>query len=390
MKTKKKKALAPQPKLFLYLKNAIGWRTNRKIIVFTTDDYGTIRMASKEAREKMRKAGMNVMHTRFDYYDALEDKEDLLQLYETLSSVKDENGNHPVFTAMASPANPDYEKIKEENFEHYHYELLPDTYNKLEGYQGTYDLWKEGIERKLIFPQFHGREHLNLKFFMESLRRGNFQANTAFNNRSFAAITDKLYPGIGYTAAFAFTDFNENEYFKEIIRDGLNAFEKVFGFRAEHFAAPGARENRVLEKAMFENGIKFIDKDFITAEPLGNNKFKRVMHYTGQRNKLHQIYMVRNCLFEPVQLPSVPKINWVNYCLDQVDIAFRLRRPANISGHRVNYSGHIEPSIRGYGLSQLRILLNEIVIKWPDVEFMTALELGKLIEHSQNDSFRIN
>ena len=268
------------------------------------------------------------------------------------------------------------------SFEHYHYELLPKTYNKLEGYEGTMGLWKEGMKKKLIFPQFHGREHLNLKFFMESLRTNNFEARTAFDNRSFAAITSRLYPGIGYTAAFAFTDFNENEYLKEIIRDGLNAFEKVFGFRAKHFASPGARENRVLEKTMFENGIKFIDKDFITPEPLGNNKFNQVIRYTGQRNKYNQIYMVRNCLFEPVQLPSAPKIDWIKYCLDQIEIAFRLRRPANISGHRVNYSGHIETSIREYGLSQLRILLKEIVKKWPDVEFMTTVELGNLMESS--------
>ena len=387
MKIEKMRILKPQRKMFLYLKNCIGWRTNRRVVTFTTDDYGNVRMANREARETMRKAGMNVEFTRFDYYDALEDKEDLQQLYETLSSVKDKNGKHPVFTAMSASANPDFERIKKENFERYHYELLPDTYNKLKGYEGTWELWKEGMEKNLIFPQFHGREHLNLKFFMEALRRGNFQAQTAFNNRSFAAITDKLYPGIGYTSAFAFTDFNENEYFKEIIRDGLNAFEKVFGFRAKHFAAPGARENRVLEKTMFENGIKFIDKDFITPEPLGNNKFKRVMHYTGQKNKNHQIYMVRNCVFEPVQLPSLPKIDWVKYCLDQIDIAFRLKRPVNISGHRVNYSGHIDPSVREFGLSQLRILLREIVKKWPDVEFMTTVELGELIECSKNESF---
>lgn len=369
-------------KAVLYLKNSFGWKTKRKIVVFTIDDYGNVRMANKEARETMRKAGMNVEFTRFDFYDALEDKEDLQQLYETLSSVKDKNGNHPVFTAMSSSANPDFEKIKENNFEQYHYELLPETYNKLEGYKGTMELWEEGMEKKLIFPQFHGREHLNLKFFMESLRRGNFQAQTAFNNRSFAAITDKLYPGVGYTSAFAFTDFNENEYFKEIFRDGLNAFEKVFGFRAKYFVSPGASFNRLLEQTIFENGIKFIDKKMITPEPLGNNKFKKVVHYTGQRNRLNQIYMVRNCLFEPVQLPSAPKINWVKYCLDQMEIAFRLKRPAHIGGHRVNYSGHIEPSSREYGLSQLKILIKEILKKWPDVEFMTAVELGNLIESS--------
>ncbi|MCB0743891.1 MAG: hypothetical protein KDC67_08305, partial [Ignavibacteriae bacterium] len=79
--------------LNLTLKNQFGWKTEKKIIVFSVDDYGNIRMASKEAREKMREAGLNVESNRFDRLDALENEEDLDHLYETLSSVKDRNGN---------------------------------------------------------------------------------------------------------------------------------------------------------------------------------------------------------------------------------------------------------------------------------------------------------
>lgn len=68
--------------------------------------------------------------------------------------------------------------------------------------------------------------------------------------------------------------------------------------------------------------------------------------------------------------------------MGQIEIAFRLKKPAHIGGHRVNYSGHIEPSSREFGLSQLKILLKEIVKEWPDVEFMTAVELGNLIDNS--------
>ena len=33
------------------LKNVFGWRTRRKIIVLSVDDYGNVRLASRKARE---------------------------------------------------------------------------------------------------------------------------------------------------------------------------------------------------------------------------------------------------------------------------------------------------------------------------------------------------
>lgn len=365
-------------KLLVHIKNIHGWRTNRKIVVFSVDDYGNIRIANREARERMRQAGLDVCKTRFDMYDSLEDKNDLADLFETLRSVKDANGNHPVFTLMTNPANPDFERIEEYNFKEYYYELLPDIYRKLPGYEGTWELWKEGIAQRFIFPQFHGREHLNVSFFMNSLRGCNQEVLAAFKNRSFGAISGNFQ----YTAAFNFDDFSEIEVLKNILVDGLNVFEKVFGFRARHFAAPGARESSVFERTMFENGIEYIDKDFISREPIGRGRYKRKLYYNGQKNEFGQIYIVRNCLFEPVQTSLYTNVDWLSQCLRQIDIAFKWGKPANISGHRVNYSGHIDPAVREKGLSMLKMLLKEIIKRWPGVEFMTTVELGDLIRNS--------
>ena len=88
--------------------------------------------------------------------------------------------------------------------------------------------------------------------------------------------------------------------------------------------------------------------------------------------------MVRNCVFEPTE-PS--NIDWVETCLKQVEVAFRWNRPAMISSHRVNFCGHIDPENRKIGILALKKLLKNIVKKWPDVEFMTTVELGKLIQN---------
>lgn len=366
-----------------HLKANFGWSTKRKIVCFSIDDYGNIRIANPEAREKMRDAGLNVEVTRFDLYDHLETEEDLKQLYQVLDSVKDKYDNPAIFTALTNVANPNYEQIEANGFKKYTYELLPETFNKLKVCEGTMDKWHEGIRNKFILPQFHGREHLSLKVFMGLLQKKHPDAMMAFSNRSFGAISNNPFPRTSYVQAYSFNKFEENEAFHEIIIDGLNAFEKVFGFRAKHFAAPGAREHSVLGKSLKAGGIEFVDADFINVEHQGNGKYTKTICYNGKKNAFGQTYLVRNCLFEPIQLPNLPESDWVSYTLKQIEIAFSKNKPANISGHRVNFVGGMDPKIREKGLSKLQDLLKAIVIKWPDLEFMTTVELGDLINQKQ-------
>ena len=112
------------------LKNSIGWKTKRKIVVFSVDDYGNVRLNSAEARKNLDAAGMKI-YSRFDALDTLETTQDLEQLFEVLSSVKDKNGRHAVFTPFALPCNIDFEKMETENYEKFHFETLPNTYKKL-------------------------------------------------------------------------------------------------------------------------------------------------------------------------------------------------------------------------------------------------------------------
>jgi hypothetical protein len=65
--------------------------------------------------------------------------------------------------------------------------------------------------------------------------------------------------------------------------------------------------------------------------------------------------------------------------MKQIETAFFWNKPAIISSHRVNFCGHIDPKNREIGLSALKELLQKIVKKWPDVEFMSSVELGVLI-----------
>ncbi len=114
-----------------HLSNFPGWRTNRKIVVIESDDWGSIRMPSKEVYEKCLKAGYPVHLNEYERYDSLASKDDLELLFGLLASVKDKNDKPAVITANCVVANPDFEKIKKDDFLKYHYELITDNISKI-------------------------------------------------------------------------------------------------------------------------------------------------------------------------------------------------------------------------------------------------------------------
>ena len=98
-------------------------------------------------------------------------------------------------------------------------------------------------------------------------------------------------------------------------------------------------------------------------------------HYTGERNKNGQVYLVRTCNFEPTQNPQYNADN----CMKEIDLDFRMGKPAIVSCHRLNFIGDINPTNRDNNLRELNKLLKMITTKHPDVEFMSSDEIGKLV-----------
>ena len=363
-----------------HLKNTIGWKTNRKIVVFAIDDYGNVRVDSKKARENMDKAGLKT-RSRFDLFDALETRKDLEMLLDALSSVKDKHDQSAVFTPYSLPCNINFEQMADEGYRQYLYELLPQTFEKLsandpKSYEGAWDLWREGISKQLLAPQFHGREHLNLKVFEEKLLQNDQELLSALKNRSYTSISHSGYQSINYTAAFDFYQEKENYRLQEIIVDGLNCFEQVFGFRATNFMPPTSKIHPMNFQTLVENGIRYIDTGQFHSQHLGNNNYQKTFNYTGKTNKNSLTCIVRNVVFEPTEERG---IDWVNFTFRQIEAAFRMSSPAIISSHRVNFCGHIEPRNREKGINALKKLLKLVVRRWPEVEFMSGSKLGDLI-----------
>lgn len=358
-----------------HVKNISGWRTKRKLVVISVDDYGNVRLDSKEARERMDKAGLKI-HSRFDAFDTLETREDLEALYEVLTSVKDKNGRHAVFTPFALPCNINFEAMATEGYERYIYELLPQTYEKLsaihpEAYIGAWDLWQLGIQEGLMAPQFHGREHFNLHYFEQLLRKKNPLLLESLKNRSLVALPESTFSSVGWTAAFSFWSHEELPLHQIILEEGTNAFKEVYGYAPSVFTPPAQQFHPSHYPLLKSLNFLGIDRPLFYQQHLGEGRYQRKFEYMHYDANLSMTKIVRNVVFEPTE----PNTDHVGKALSQIEAAFRLRKPAIISSHRVNYAGFVDPAYRTLGLEHLRVLLNQIVKKWPDVEFISVAEL---------------
>lgn len=369
-------------RLAKYYTNFRGWSTKRKFVVFESDDWGSIRMPSRQVYDKLKEFGFNLdTHDKCFDIDSLESKADMEAMYEVLCSVKDKNGNPAVYTPLTIVANPDFEKIEAGGRKEYVCESLTETYNRYYGAgNGMMELWREGIERNIFYPQFHGREHLNARRYIEALNSGIPQEELAFKERAFVdtAIAGWKNCDVNYFEAFGFDNPEHEQELNDIVADGLNRFERLFGFRSVSFCPPCGVAGNSLCGALSENGVKYMEcgQQFL---PQSDGTIRVQNRMWGALNEFGQIYWRRNCKFDPIHDYN---IDWADRCLEEIRIAFRMHKPAVISSHRVNFIGTIKPENRDINLPKLATLLRRIVEIWPDVEFVNSEQLAQHISET--------
>ena len=336
-------------------------------------------MPSIKAYNNLQTEGIDLISDEgalFNRFDTMATSEDLSGLFEVLTSVKDKMDRPAVITPLAVVANPDFDKIRDSGFTTYYYERFTDTIRRYKGCENSFKLWQEGINRRLFVPQFHGREHLNVKVWMRALTSGNKVARTGFDH-CFWGMSTQHEPDIGleFQAAFDFSDPSDLIYHTEVIATGLELFKDLFGYKASYFVPPNGPFSSGLEKHLSDNGIKYLSMPRIQSEPMGHGKVRKRLHWIGKRNPSGLKIITRNCFFEPV----VQGTDWVDHCMSDISIAFRWHKPAIISTHRINYVGALFADNRKNGLARLSDLLKRIIREWPDAEFFTTEELGGII-----------
>jgi glycosyltransferase involved in cell wall biosynthesis len=362
--------------------NLPGWCTNRKIVVIESDDWGSIRMPSKEVYNYLLKKGIAVDNLSYNRYDTLASEEDLSALFEILLKAKDKNGKPAVITANTIMANPDFGKIKQQRFTEYFYEPFIETFKKYPGREKSFSLWKEGIKQGIFIPQFHGREHLNVNRWMRALRENVGIVRFALDLGMFDLSTSLVIGHNSFMETLNFENYSELTYQIESLEDGLNLFERIFGYRSSTFIAPCYTWSDLLNEPLSKLGIEGFQGSFYQFEPKVGKKhsFKKIFHYTGEKNKYSQLFLVRNAAFEPA---GNHQFNWIGDVITKAKTSFRIGKPLIISSHRLNYIGSIVPENRRKNLDLLVELLKRLQDLYPDLEFMSSDELLKLIKGSK-------
>lgn len=359
--------------------NLPGFHTSRKIVVVESDDWGSIRMPSREVYELLINKGIGVDNLAFNKYDALASETDLKALFEVLQSVKDKNGRPAIITANTIVANPDFERIKEGHFIEYQYEPFTETLKRYPEHGGAFELWHQGIAKQVFRPQFHGREHLNVTRWMKALKDNVGNARVAFDLGMYDLSEGNQITTDSYMDTLNFEHEKELEFQKKSIVEGLDLFEKLFGYRSSTFIAPCYIWDNRLNATLAEKGVKALQGGWFQMKPTVGSKhvFKKEFHYTGECNKLKQRYLVRNVSFEPSINTNAESVNEV---LQRMEFLFRMKKPVIISSHRLNFIGFIDKNNRDKNLKLFAELLCEIVKRWPDVEFVSSDKLVTIIE----------
>lgn len=357
-----------------YINQRRGWTTDRRIVVIESDDWGSIRIPSKKVYEILLNAGIPVDKVSYNKYDSLASRDDMELLFDVLYKYKDKNNHPAVITANTVVANPDFKKIKESGFSEYFFEPFTETLKKK--YNNSIDTWFDGMKNNIFYPQYHGREHLNIIGWLKKLREGSNEFNIAFNYETFGISTIKRHKELHFMDALVISDKSDFEIHKSLLEEGYNMFKTIFQYNSKSFIAPCYMWHPFHEKILGDLGVRFLQSTFYQNIPYPNSKVKTKYHFIGKANRYDQYYLVRNCFFEP---SSNENTDWVTKCLNDIHNSFKYKKPAIISSHRLNYIGSIVPENRDNNLKLLESLLKQIIKNWPNVEFMTTDQLGELI-----------
>ena len=101
-------------------------RLPRPIVVIESDDWGSIRMPSVKVLDDLKAKGYRYAdYIGYDKYDTLASNDDLEVLLDTLSSVKDSEGNQARLTMNTVVCNPNFERIRQSAYQEYYYASTP-------------------------------------------------------------------------------------------------------------------------------------------------------------------------------------------------------------------------------------------------------------------------
>lgn len=355
--------------------NLMSSNFEKKLLVVESDDWGSLRTESLAQRVALNYIDPSVQKDPYIQLDGLASEDDLSALFEMLHSVKNNQGISPVLTTNFCTANPDFRKIKADGYENFHFEPFFKTIEKKNSGKSVLKLWNEGQSNGILHPQLHGREHLHAIGWLAEIRNGNKELLKAFELETW---------GIPYKATIqqrrknlqAALDLyhlpNEEVFQTEWLKDSAKIFGDFFGFKSKSFIPPAYVWHTGINQTLQELGVQSLQGIKLQYQPKKSG-YRRKLRFIGEKDHKHQIrYFPRNVFFEPALQPNK---DWYSETLSGIEKAFSNKQPAIIGSHRINFIGKLEESNRSRNLKSLKAILQEVVKRHPDVQFVSSDKL---------------
>ena len=359
------------------LRNIPGRSIGKKIVVIECDDWCSIGMPSKQVHDQLLKAGLEVNKSRYDRNDTLESEADLTALFSVLSKHKDRDGKHAVISPFCNMANPDFEQIKKDNFQVYHREIFTDTYKRYGRSASIMDVWEQGMNAGIFVPEYHGREHIATDLWLRSLQQEGTSLRLGFEH-GYVGHSSREVPEVAknFRPNFYIADDSAMNALRCSLKDGVDIFKWSFGFDPVVFNAPNGVFISALNRTLLKKGIRFnaVPRKRLDRNAGGVYGYKTFA--TGQKSPEGLVYYARNCNFEPTE----DSYRDTDHVMSQINGAFTCGKAAIIGTHRTNFVGGINESNRKQGLAELDKLLKRILLRWPDVRFMSSRAFTDLLD----------
>jgi len=291
--------------------------------------------------------------------------------------ISQDSGKKIRFTYNNVSANPDFEKIAASKYQTYYFEPFSQTHNRYFGSEAGLEYLSQFHKSGIIFPQFHGREHLHAPFWLEQLRNGDKVFLKAFQLR-FWGIGKDIYskPLRNIQATFDIRGESDLLFAIKALQEGLSIHKSIFEEESKSFIPNNYIWPPTLNKTIFNAGVRYLQGMKKQVDPKSEKEEKRSysLRRAGHETQNGMINLVRNTSFEPSLYNDGHKE--IKKCLNEIQTAFFFKQPAVISTHRINFVGGLVESNRTNNLKLFTTLVKNIIKKWPEVEFMNSVQLG--------------
>lgn len=362
-------------KRLLNMMPVIGLHFSRPVVLFQSDDWGFVGIRDREGFDEVCALGLSLGTDPYDFY-SLETAEDLHRLYDLLFRHHDSTGRSPCFVFNFILANVDFPRVVDSGFNRL--DLLPLDHGLPGRWHrpGLLEGYREGVERGIVYPAFHGLTHFSQSIAKKILGMGDDGRGSLLRNlyRADIPLIYGLTPWIGFeyraSCSKRSASWLDLPTQGQLIEEGVKVFQRLFGRLPQSACAPGYRANDDTRKAWRQSGIK-----------VGQNSPGLALAPYFDRQGLLHLY--RNVSFEPAADPNGFD---EQHAMRKAEEAAARGKPIIVSMHSFNFHSSLK-NYRDLTLQRLDRFLTWLEERYDDLLYMHD---GDIWDLAQNEGSNWN